>query len=237
MSRANFIRNLIFGATGVVLLVVINGCVPLEPNAAPSNDYDYYYDDDSDIPEVTFYGQPELVVIPNTYIYVVPDTDYDIFFYDGWWWRTWNGRWYRSYNHSSNWRYYRSVPHFYRDVPRNWRSEYKSRHWKSHKWENNPRDYKRREHNREIIEKRNKYDRDEHKRSRDERRDNNIKLEREYKEQRRIEERQKSIESVHPVYKKRKDEILEQEEQPNQSDQNLNPKKRYQKEKEINWHR
>jgi len=47
-------------------------------------------------PPIVFPGPPELIVIPDTYVYVVPDIDADIFFGDGWWWRLWEGRWYRS---------------------------------------------------------------------------------------------------------------------------------------------
>src|SRR3990172_3868071 len=47
-------------------------------------------------PLIVFSAPPEVVVIPETYVYAVPDVDVDIFFYDGWWWRPWEGRWYRS---------------------------------------------------------------------------------------------------------------------------------------------
>jgi len=47
-------------------------------------------------PPIVFSAPPEMIVLPETYVYVVPDVDVDIFFYDGWWWRPWEGRWYRS---------------------------------------------------------------------------------------------------------------------------------------------
>ena len=40
-------------------------------------------------PPVRFVEPPELVVMPGTYVYTAPDVDADIFFCDGWWWRSW----------------------------------------------------------------------------------------------------------------------------------------------------
>ena len=68
-------------------------------------------------PPVRFVEPPELVVLPGTYVYAVPDVDVDIFFYDGWWWRSWDRHWYRSREYSSGWVYYENVPTFYREVP------------------------------------------------------------------------------------------------------------------------
>ena len=68
-------------------------------------------------PLIVFAGPPEVVVIPETYVYAVPDINVDIFFYNGWWWRPWEGRWYRSRNYNSGWAYCQNVPSFYREVP------------------------------------------------------------------------------------------------------------------------
>ncbi len=48
------------------------------------------------LPPIAFPGPPQLVVIPETNVYAVPNIDDDIFFYGGWWWRPWQGKWYRS---------------------------------------------------------------------------------------------------------------------------------------------
>jgi hypothetical protein len=85
-------------------------------------------------PPIVFSGPPEMVVIPGTYIYVVPDSDVDVFFYDGWWWRPWQGRWYRSQNYSSGWGYYQSVPSFYVEIPSGWRNDYREHRWQGHAW-------------------------------------------------------------------------------------------------------
>jgi hypothetical protein len=43
-------------------------------------------------PPVVFAAPPRLVVLPETSVYVAPELDVDIFFYDGWWWQTWENR-------------------------------------------------------------------------------------------------------------------------------------------------
>lgn len=85
-------------------------------------------------PGIVFSSPPEMVVIPETYVYVVPDVDVDIFFYGGWWWRPWDGRWYRSQSYNSGWAYYQSVPTFYREIPSGWRNDYRQRRWGGHPW-------------------------------------------------------------------------------------------------------
>ena len=86
------------------------------------------------LPPIVFAGPVEVVVIPGTYVYAVPDLEVDIFFYDGWWWRPWEGRWYRSRHYDSGWGYYRSVPSFYGRVPSRWRNDYRERRWEGRQW-------------------------------------------------------------------------------------------------------
>ena len=85
-------------------------------------------------PLIVFATPPEMVVIPETYVYVVPDSDVDIFFYDGWWWRPWEGRWYRSRHYGSGWVHYQRVPSFYRRIPSGWRNDYRDHRWGGHQW-------------------------------------------------------------------------------------------------------
>ena len=89
-------------------------------------------------PLVVFASPPELVVIPETYVYVVPGSDVDIFFYNGWWWRPWEGRWYRSRYYDSGWGYYQRVPSFYSRVPSGWRNDYRDRRWRGQEWNHRP---------------------------------------------------------------------------------------------------
>ncbi|ABC76655.1 hypothetical membrane protein [Syntrophus aciditrophicus SB] len=85
-------------------------------------------------PPIVFTAPPAAVVIPETYIYAFPDVREEIFFCDGWWWRQWDGRWYRSRNHNSGWAHYHRAPAFYSKVPAGWRNDYRNNHWKGHYW-------------------------------------------------------------------------------------------------------
>ena len=85
-------------------------------------------------PLIVFAAPPELIVLPETNVYVVPDVDVDIFFYNGWWWRPWEGRWYRSRNYSSGWGHYRNVPSFYPGIPSGWRNDYRDHRWRGNQW-------------------------------------------------------------------------------------------------------
>ena len=85
-------------------------------------------------PPIVFAAPPELIVLPETYVYVVPDVGVDIFFYNGWWWRPWEGRWYRSRYYDSGWAYYQRVPSFYAGIPSGWRNDYRDHRWRGHPW-------------------------------------------------------------------------------------------------------
>ena len=86
-------------------------------------------------PPIPFAAPPELIVLPETYVYVVPDVDVDIFFYNGWWWRPWAGHWYRSRYYNRGWGYYSNVPSFYFDIDPGWRGYYRDRNWYGHRWD------------------------------------------------------------------------------------------------------
>jgi hypothetical protein len=103
------------------------------------------------LPAVRFAAPPEVVVIPGTYVYMVPDIDVDVLFFQGYWWRPFEGRWYRSRDYTGGWRYVeprrvpgglRSLPQDYRhrvlpgherihngDVRKNWKKWEKEKHW------------------------------------------------------------------------------------------------------------
>jgi hypothetical protein len=85
-------------------------------------------------PPIPFAAPPELIVLPDTYVYVVPDVNVDIFFYNGWWWRPWEGRWYRSLYYNRGWGYYNNVPSFYFDIDPGWRGYYRNRNWYGQRW-------------------------------------------------------------------------------------------------------
>ena len=103
------------------------------------------------LPAYRFAAPPEVVVIPGTNVYMVPDIDVDVLFYQGYWWRPYEGRWYRSRDYRGSWRYvapsripgglrglpqdyrhrlspgYERIPH--RDVQRNWKKWEKEKYW------------------------------------------------------------------------------------------------------------
>jgi hypothetical protein len=85
-------------------------------------------------PPIVFSAPPEVIVLPETYVYAVPDVEAEIYFYNGWWWRPWEGRWYRSRYYDSGWTYYQRVPSFYTGIPSGWRNDYREHRWRGHQW-------------------------------------------------------------------------------------------------------
>jgi hypothetical protein len=118
-------------------------------------------------PVYTFAEPPELVVIPNTYVYYPPGADLDIVFYGGYWYRPYNGYWYRSSGYNGPWRHIgiQRVPRYivdlppnyrtmYRDYPRiphrhvhdNWRQWQKEKYWNKREWKHDQNEWKREQH-------------------------------------------------------------------------------------------
>ncbi|HPX60231.1 MAG TPA: hypothetical protein PLN25_00485 [Deltaproteobacteria bacterium] len=87
-------------------------------------------------PAIVFSGPPAVIVMPDTIgVYFVPDIDGEIYFHNGFWWRLWNGYWYRSRYYSRGWVYYSSVPTFYHDIDPRWHDYYRARKWRGHRWD------------------------------------------------------------------------------------------------------
>lgn len=86
-------------------------------------------------PPIPFVAPPNVIVMPETDgVYVDPDIDADLFFWDGFWWRLWEGRWYRSAYYDHDWVYYDAVPRFYFDIDPHWRTYYRNHNWYGHEW-------------------------------------------------------------------------------------------------------
>lgn len=105
----------------------------------------------NNLPPVRYAAPPDVVVIPGTYVYMVPDIDADVFFYQGDWWRPHEGHWYRSRDYDGQWSYVepgripgglRALPQDYRhrlspgyerishrDVKRYWKQWEKEKYW------------------------------------------------------------------------------------------------------------
>jgi len=86
-------------------------------------------------PPIPFAAPPNVIVMPETDgVYVDPDIDADLFFWNGFWWRLWEGRWYRSAYYDRDWVYYDNVPSFYFNIDRHWRDYYRNHNWYGHEW-------------------------------------------------------------------------------------------------------
>ncbi len=105
------------------------------------------------LPGLVIPAPPGLIVIPGTYVYYPPEVDVDIFFYHGYWYRPYEGRWYRSADYNGPWGFiparrvppsvmrvppaYRTAPPVHERMPygtvrRNWRTWENERHWDRH---------------------------------------------------------------------------------------------------------
>lgn len=74
------------------------------------------------LPVLAVGADPVLAVIPGTYVYLVLDLDGDLFFYQGYWWRLHQGRWFRSAAAGGPWKFFRKVPHPLLNLPPGWRN-------------------------------------------------------------------------------------------------------------------
>lgn len=77
-------------------------------------------------PPIAVAQPPALVLVPGTSVYFVPEVDYDVFYYDGYWWSPRGDRWYRSRAYDGPWRGVsrRVVPPPVYRVPRDYREVY-----------------------------------------------------------------------------------------------------------------
>jgi hypothetical protein len=114
-----------------VLFLSLQGCyIGVEPGYDGQGGVGGY-----EPPPIVFDGPPDVIVLPDTnYVYVVPDIAVDLFFWNGWWWRPWEGVWYYSRYYDRGWGYYHRVPSFYFDVDPGWRGYYRGHNWYGHRW-------------------------------------------------------------------------------------------------------
>lgn len=115
-------------------------------------------------PAYSFPAPPPVVVIPRTYVYTVPDASVPILFYSGYWWRPYEGRWYRAHSYNGPWGhveharvpravvdvpagYYR-VPPGHQKIPygqlkKNWKKWERDEHWSRNERWHDDRDWNR----------------------------------------------------------------------------------------------
>ena len=77
-------------------------------------------------PPIVVAEPPEVVLIPRTSVYYVPDPEVDVFFYNGYWWSPRGRHWYRARAYRGPWGIVerRRVPGPVFRVPRNYRAVY-----------------------------------------------------------------------------------------------------------------
>lgn len=102
---------------GILLLVLM--ALPVESIARVNVNVGIY----APPPAFRIHTPPPMFVIPGTYIYAVPDIDVEILFYQGYWYRPHEGRWYRSKSYNGPWGYLESrrVPRALFDLPPEYR--------------------------------------------------------------------------------------------------------------------
>jgi len=119
-------KKSIFGVMFLALLLLL----PVSARAGVDIDISF------SLPSVlVFSTPPEVIIMPDTNdVYFVPDIEIDLFFWNGWWWCTRDGGWYRSRAYNGRWAYHDEIPQFYFHVDPNWRLYYQSHKWNGHRW-------------------------------------------------------------------------------------------------------
>ncbi len=105
-------------------------------------------------PPYAFAAPPDVVPIQGTGAYFVPGIGVDVLFYQGYWYRSFRGRWYGAPSYNGPWMYvagprvprvffslpvgWRRVPPGYRPIPhaelnRNWQKWEREKHWEGHR--------------------------------------------------------------------------------------------------------
>lgn len=97
-------------------------------------------------PPIVVTAPPAVVLVPGSRVYFVPEYDFDIFFYDGYWWSPRGERWYRSRSYDGPWRVIsrRTVPRPVYRVPKDYRHVYvQERRIPYGQWKKRGRDHDR----------------------------------------------------------------------------------------------
>ncbi|MFI5294301.1 MAG: hypothetical protein ACHQ0Y_04680 [Thermodesulfovibrionales bacterium] len=115
---------------------------------------------DIPLPALAIPVPPSVVVIPGSYVYYAPDTNADLLFYHGYWYRPYEGGWYRAHSYNGRWTRLASsrvpralidLPPGYRGMSRgrgkiaygqltsNWGRWEKERYWDNHREEQEDR--------------------------------------------------------------------------------------------------
>jgi hypothetical protein len=77
-------------------------------------------------PPIVVAEPPEVVMIPGLQVYFVPQLEFDVFFYNGYWWSPRGSRWYRARAYNGPWKVVnkRYIPAPVYPVPKDYRNVY-----------------------------------------------------------------------------------------------------------------
>jgi hypothetical protein len=100
-------------------------------------------------PEITISSEPDVIEIPNTDVYYIPDVPEHIVFYEGNWYRLHENHWFMSTSYSGPWAYVESPPSVIVSLPSEYHGEHHV-HWRDlkDKW----REWRREHHEHEMHE-------------------------------------------------------------------------------------
>lgn len=87
----------------VMALLLIGALAPLLYPEGSGAEVNVNINIGAPLPRVVLAAPPAVVVIPDTYVYFVPDVEVDILFFGGFWWRPHSGRWYRASEYNGPW--------------------------------------------------------------------------------------------------------------------------------------
>ena len=100
-------------------------------------------------PPIVVAEPPEVVLIPDSWVYFVPQPDIDVFYYNGYWWSPRGNQWYWAKTYNGPWKTIsrRYVPAPVYRVPNDYRVRYEKQQripygqWKK-QWKNNKKENK-----------------------------------------------------------------------------------------------
>ena len=119
-------RKVIVGILGLTVLLCLFGALGATTEALAGVEVNVNIGP----PPIVVAEPPEVVLVPGSQVYFVPQPGIDVFFYSGYWWSPRGDRWYRARAYNGPWviveRRYVPAPVFY--VPRDYRAKYKHEH-------------------------------------------------------------------------------------------------------------
>ncbi len=107
-------------------------------------------------PPIVVAAPPEVVAVPGSQVYFVPQPGVDVFFFGGYWWSPRGDRWYRAIEYNGPWSVVkrRYVPAPVIAVPRDYRERYvRERHIPYGQWKSEGRHEVKKERGHEVKEK------------------------------------------------------------------------------------